>query len=296
MAVRNQASPSRGVVLVVDTSVSMAVRTGEVSRLDRAHDGALRVLDTLGPGCRVALVASAPRGTAAQDAGPAIFGDVGAAREAVRRLTPSGGIFRLSAALDTAASLLERMDRPSPEIYVFTDLQWSMIADGDAARWRFIRDRFPPEAGTPAIRLIDCGLPEQPNTFVSSIERPTLAAGTDEPATIRARIETSGPRTQERTITATLLADGVETATTDVALSPAAPAPVEFTHRFTEAGNEELPRLEEMAIKVLDVHRDKAEETLTDLLVTFQGLKAELEQHMAKEEQILFPRAQSESV
>ncbi|MBD3868572.1 MAG: iron-sulfur cluster repair di-iron protein [Acidobacteria bacterium] len=53
--------------------------------------------------------------------------------------------------------------------------------------------------------------------------------------------------------------------------------------------DEELPRLHDMAVKVLDVHRDKAEQTLTDLLATYQALKAELEQHMAKEEQILFP-------
>ena len=39
----------------------------------------------------------------------------------------------------------------------------------------------------------------------------------------------------------------------------------------------------------MDVHRDKAEQTLTDLVATYQALKAELEQHMAKVEQILFP-------
>ena len=56
--------------------------------------------------------------------------------------------------------------------------------------------------------------------------------------------------------------------------------------------DEELPRLETMATKVFNVHRDKAEETLSELLAVFQGLKAELEQHMAKEEQILFPMIQ----
>ena len=52
---------------------------------------------------------------------------------------------------------------------------------------------------------------------------------------------------------------------------------------------EELPRLETMARKVFSVHREKAEAMLSDLLSTVEGLKAELEQHMAKEEQILFP-------
>ncbi len=53
--------------------------------------------------------------------------------------------------------------------------------------------------------------------------------------------------------------------------------------------HEELPRLESMARKVLDVHRDKDPERLAELLTVYVGLKAELDQHMAKEEQILFP-------
>jgi regulator of cell morphogenesis and NO signaling len=52
---------------------------------------------------------------------------------------------------------------------------------------------------------------------------------------------------------------------------------------------EELPRLEAMARKVLQVHGEKEPEMLTELLAVFLGLKAELEPHMEKEEQILFP-------
>lgn len=52
---------------------------------------------------------------------------------------------------------------------------------------------------------------------------------------------------------------------------------------------EELPRLASMAHKVLEVHRDKDPERLDGLLSVFLGLKAELEEHMEKEEQILFP-------
>jgi regulator of cell morphogenesis and NO signaling len=52
---------------------------------------------------------------------------------------------------------------------------------------------------------------------------------------------------------------------------------------------EELPRLDSMAQKVLEVHRDKDPDRLSELVEVFAGLKAELELHMAKEEQILFP-------
>lgn len=52
---------------------------------------------------------------------------------------------------------------------------------------------------------------------------------------------------------------------------------------------EELPRIEEMARKVARVHGHRDPEMFADLVDTFLALKAELEQHMMKEEQILFP-------
>lgn len=52
---------------------------------------------------------------------------------------------------------------------------------------------------------------------------------------------------------------------------------------------EELPRLQEMAAKVLKVHGDKFPEVIPPIHSTFVELQAELENHMAKEEQILFP-------
>ena len=53
--------------------------------------------------------------------------------------------------------------------------------------------------------------------------------------------------------------------------------------------DEELPRLEAMAKRVVEVHRDKEPERLPELLRVYVDLKSELEQHFAKEEQILFP-------
>ncbi len=52
---------------------------------------------------------------------------------------------------------------------------------------------------------------------------------------------------------------------------------------------EELPRLELMAQKVFVVHGERQPKILGELLATFLTLKTELESHMMKEEQILFP-------
>jgi regulator of cell morphogenesis and NO signaling len=52
---------------------------------------------------------------------------------------------------------------------------------------------------------------------------------------------------------------------------------------------EELPRLHAMAEKVNSVHGARDPERLAELVTVIQGLKDELEEHMMKEEQVLFP-------
>lgn len=51
----------------------------------------------------------------------------------------------------------------------------------------------------------------------------------------------------------------------------------------------ELPRLAQMAAKVLDAHGARHPEVFPELNQVFAGLRAELESHMMKEERILFP-------
>lgn len=58
---------------------------------------------------------------------------------------------------------------------------------------------------------------------------------------------------------------------------------------YHQSLREELPRLEGMARKVVQVHGDKDPERFRELLSVYLALKAELEQHMMKEEFVLFP-------
>ena len=51
----------------------------------------------------------------------------------------------------------------------------------------------------------------------------------------------------------------------------------------------ELPRLGQMAAKVLDAHGAKHPDVLPALAATFRELREELETHMMKEERVLFP-------
>lgn len=71
-----------------------------------------------------------------------------------------------------------------------------------------------------------------------------------------------------------------------------APLP-ELTHHIVRTYHdplaEELPRLEAMIRKVLQSHGAKDPIRLTELLAVYLELKGELEDHMAREEKILFP-------
>ncbi len=57
---------------------------------------------------------------------------------------------------------------------------------------------------------------------------------------------------------------------------------------FHEPLKEELPRLESMARKVHQVHGDK-DPALAEILEVLLALEQDLQQHMTKEEQVLFP-------
>jgi len=59
--------------------------------------------------------------------------------------------------------------------------------------------------------------------------------------------------------------------------------------RYHARLRQDLPALSQMAEKVVRVHGDHHPEMIPPLAETFRGLRAELESHMMKEEQILFP-------
>jgi len=58
---------------------------------------------------------------------------------------------------------------------------------------------------------------------------------------------------------------------------------------YHKSHKEELPRLDAMAKRVLEVHGEKMPDVLPELERIVAGLRSELEQHMFKEEQVLFP-------
>ena len=66
-------------------------------------------------------------------------------------------------------------------------------------------------------------------------------------------------------------------------------------HAYHRPLREELPRLESMARKVQEVHGARDPERFNRIVAVVISLRAELESHMMKEEQILFPMIQAGS-
>ena len=58
---------------------------------------------------------------------------------------------------------------------------------------------------------------------------------------------------------------------------------------YHEPLRQDLPHLETLARKVKEVHGDKDPERFEELLATLLAIRADIEQHLPKEEQILFP-------
>jgi len=109
-------------VLVFDTSYSMDAADGDKTRLERAKEAALGVLDSLPPNSSVQVFACADR---AELLGPKSRFNLDQARQLIPTIQTSGlstdFLPGLTAALDAATS----GTAPVKEIYLFTDLQKS---------------------------------------------------------------------------------------------------------------------------------------------------------------------------
>lgn len=107
-------------VLVFDTSYSMGAQDGDKSRLDRAKEAALGVLDSLPPNSSVQIYTCADR---AEFVGPKTRTNLDQARQLIPTIETSGlptdFLPGLTAALDAANT----GTAPVKEIYLFSDLQ-----------------------------------------------------------------------------------------------------------------------------------------------------------------------------
>jgi hypothetical protein len=107
-------------VLVFDTSFSMGARDGDATRLDRAKEAALGVIESLPPKSTVQIVLCGDR---AELAGPKSRSNLDQARRLIPTIQPTGLSSDFLPGLSAALAAAESGTAPVKEVYLFSDLQ-----------------------------------------------------------------------------------------------------------------------------------------------------------------------------
>ena len=109
-------------VFVFDTSFSMGAQDGDKTRLDRAKEAALAVLDTLPQNSSVQIYACADRADAASDLGPKSRYNLDQARQLIPTIELSGLATDFLPGLTAGLAAAASGTAPVKELYLFTDL------------------------------------------------------------------------------------------------------------------------------------------------------------------------------
>jgi hypothetical protein len=149
-------------VFLFDTSYSMGARDGAVTRLDRAQQAALKVLEEMPPHSSVQVVTCADR---ADMIGPQSPGNLDQAVSLIKSLRVAHLTTDLYPGVAEAASLLERAQASNKEFYLFSDMQasgWDRQAGGVVSTLGEIHDKA-------VVTLVRCGTRPVANVAVIGI-------------------------------------------------------------------------------------------------------------------------------
>ena len=112
-------------VMVVDDSPSMTVRTERGMVFDRAREAASRILALAGDGDRIAVL---PLSTLAPGASTPAYEQAEVAKSVLQRLEPSQIARRFSEAVPAIRAVVQASRDANREVYLFTDAQASQFA------------------------------------------------------------------------------------------------------------------------------------------------------------------------
>jgi hypothetical protein len=220
-------------VFVFDTSFSMGAQDGERTRLERAKDAALAVIDNLPPNSTVQIFACADR---AVPLGPVSPGNLDQARQIVQGIELTSLATDLLPGLGEAYAALDRGAGANKEVYIFGDMQklgWDKQSAAIRAKCEEIRQRA-------TLLLVRCGDPNRMlrNVAVTDITYPGSIphTGTRMPFTVLVRNPGKEP---VKNVSVTLEVDGkpldVEAEVVEE-IAPGQTFPVTLTARLDTAG------------------------------------------------------------
>ena len=149
-------------VFVMDVSYSMGARDGAKTRLQRAQDAALKIIEELPLHSTVQIVACADR---AALLGPQAPGNLDQAGHLIRNLQLTSLATDLAPGAVEAASILQRGQAANKELYLFSDMQksgWERQAGQLVQTLQDIKDKA-------ALTLVRCGTRPIKNVAVIGI-------------------------------------------------------------------------------------------------------------------------------
>lgn len=223
-------------VIVFDTSYSMGVRDGEKTRLDRAREAALRIIDDLPPNSTVQVYACSDRVT---HLGPVTPGNLDQARQVVQNVELSSLSGDVLPGLNEAHAALDRGAGANKEVYLFGDLQkagWDRQAGAVRAKAAEIRQRA-------TLIVVRAGAPDRTvnNVAVTDIAYPGGIPHTGSRLPVTVLLKNTG-KSPVRNLSVTLEVDGrqqeKESGSVEV-IEPGQAYPVTLTAKLDESG----PRL-----------------------------------------------------
>jgi len=218
-------------IFVFDLSYSMNSREGSVTRLERAREAAMTVIDNLPPRSTVQVVTSADRAAAVGPKNPA---NLDQARELIRRLEPVQTAGDLLPGFTEAFGAFERCAGGMKEVYLFGDMQrigW----EKQASAIRGVAERIREQAG---FYLVRCGDKPVRNAFIRDIITQVGIPNTGRRTAFTVLIKNTSPEALPR-LEITLEVDGKPTdkdAFVVEKLAPGESRAVTLTAKFEQAG------------------------------------------------------------
>jgi len=243
--VRNPAFGGKGqsrqdVAIVLDASLSMALREDNVTRFERGVWAAGQIIDALEDGDTVSLLLA---GAAVRPLHPRPeFLSTETRRALKRHLAAAGplpGVTDMIRALDAAQNMLSAGKYAHKQIVVLTDGQARSWRGDEPRRWQFLRQMSEQAGVQPRIHALRVGgAPGRVvNAAVSRIDVDRRVVGTDLPVEIRATVVNTGTEPiSDRSVE--LVVGDRRIAEQEVGrLGPQASHTLRFSHQFTRPGS-----------------------------------------------------------
>jgi len=210
---------STSMALVLDNSLSMALRDAQGEYLEQARALAAGLIDQTKPGDEVFVLTTAT----ATSATPAAYKNRSPALDAVADVAVQPGASSTARTLVRAAALLDdEAAHLNKEIYLLSDLQRSTLLD------TLENTRLDgPRSGFPTVVVLPVGEREYPNVAVSDLRVVSRIVEVGQPARIEATLVNHGPAPIDDYV-ASLYLEGERVAQATTDLRPGVSTPVAF--------------------------------------------------------------------